>query len=215
MSRRDLPASVTLLAWRAAWVSLIVVLSLTVVLALLIAYHGEETQAALTPYRFDERWQIRSGTIEVDRLTLHPTAQSISVALRPIDVPNGRFTVQTRATFNQPTGAAGLIVQADDADHFVAFIISADGYFRLSDYRSGTWIDRVPWRTWPHIRRDGSPNILRAKCRDDACTFFVNDEWTWQAESIPATLKVGVIATGLDASSGGEVMFEQFALQSP
>jgi len=215
MSRQDLPASATLLAWRAAWVSLLVVFSLTVVFALLIAYHGEETQAALTPYRFDERWQIRSGTVEVDRLTLHPTAQAIGVALRPIDVNDGRFTVQTRATFDRPTGAAGLIVQADDADHFVAFIISADGYFRLSDYRNGMWIDRVPWRTWPHIRRDGSPNTLRATCRDDACTFFVNDEWTWQAESIPATQKVGVFATGLDAISGGEVMFEQFALQSP
>ena len=215
MSRQDLPASVTLLAWRAAWVSLIVMLSLTVVLALLIAYLGEETQAALTAYRFDERWQIRSGTVEAERLTLHPTAQAISVALRPIDVINGRFTVQARATFDQPTGAAGIIVQADDADHFVAFVISADGYFRLSDYRNGLWIDRVPWRTWPHIRRDGSPNTLRAKCRGDACTFFVNDEWTWQAGSIPATLKVGVMATGLDASSGGEFIFEQFAIQSP
>jgi hypothetical protein len=214
MSRQDDPASVTLLAWRAAWVGLIVVFSLTVVLALLIAYRGEETQAALTPDRFDERWQIRSGTVEAERLALHPSAQAISVALRPIAVANGRFTAQTHATFDQPTGAAGLIVQADDADHFVAFIISADGYFRLSDYRNGVWIDRVAWRTWPHIRRDGSPNTLRATCRADACTFFVNDEWTWQAESIPATLKVGVVAAGLDASSGGEVMFEQFALQS-
>jgi hypothetical protein len=215
MSRQDRPASVTLLAWRTAWVSLIVVLSLTVVLALLIAYQGEETQAALTPYRFDERWQIRSGTVEAERLTLHPTARAISVALHPIDVTDGRFTVQTRATFDQPTGAAGLIVQAADADHFVAFIISADGYFRLSAYRNGVWIDRVPWRSWPPIRRDGSPNTLRAKCRDDACAFFVNDERTWQAESIPVTLEVGVVATGLDAISGGEVMFEQFAVQSP
>jgi len=203
------------LAWRAAWVSLLVVLCLTVVLALLIGYHGEETQAALTPDRFDERWQIRSGVAKADRLVLNPTAQALSVALRPIDAQTDGFTLQTRVTLNQATSAAGLIVQADDADHFVAFVISADGYFRLSAYRNGVWIDRVPWRTWPHVRRDGSPNNLRAECRSGACTFFVNDEWTWHAESLPATLKVGVVATGLDARSGGEVEFDQFAVQSP
>jgi hypothetical protein len=198
-----------------AWVGLTVVLSLTVVIALLIAYHGEETQAALTPDRFDERWQIRSGTGEADRLVLRPTAQAISVALRSVDTQADGFTLQTRVASNQPTGAAGLIVQAADADHFVAFVISTDGYFRLSDYRNGVWIDRVPWRTWPHVRRGSSPNTLRAECRSGTCTFFVNDEWTWQAESFPATLKVGVVATGLDASSGGEVVFDQFALRSP
>lgn len=215
MSRQAPPASVTLLAWRAAWIGLLVVLSLTVVFALLIAYRGEETQAALTPDRFDERWQIRSGVAKADRLVLNPTAQAISVALRPIAAQTDGFTLQTRATFNQATAAAGLIVQADDADHFVAFVISADGYFRLSDYRNGVWIDRVPWRTWPHVRRDGSPNNLRAECRSGTCTFFVNDEWTWHAEPFPATLKVGVVATGLDAGSGSEVEFDQFALRSP
>ncbi len=217
MSRQDPDASVILLAWRAAWVSLIVVLSLTVMIALWIAYQGKAAQAALPPDRFDERWQIRSGTATADRLVLNPTAQTVSVALRPLDLPPAGFTLQTRVTFDQPTGAAGVIVQAEDADHFVAFIISADGYFRLSDFCNGGWIDREPWRAWPHIHRgrDSSTNTLRAECRRETCTFFVNDEWTWQAASVPATPNVGVVATGLKASSSEEVVFDQFALRSP
>jgi hypothetical protein len=215
MSRQDPHGSVTLVAWRAAWITLIVVLGLTVVIALWITDQGEAGRSALTPDRFDERWQIRSGVATPDRLVLNPTASAIGVALRPIATQPEGFTLQTRIQFNQPTGAAGLIVQADDADHFVAFLISPDGYFRLSDYRTGTWIDRVSWRAWPHIRRDGQANTLRAECRGETCTFFVNDEWTWQAESIAATSQVGVVAAESGARSTEEVEFDHFAVQSP
>jgi len=206
---RQAPHPVSLFAWRAAWISLIGVLSVTVIIALMIAYQGEAARSALRPDRFDEHWQIRSGAATPDRLVLNPTADAIGVALRPIDPQSTGFTLQTRVTFDQPTSAAGLIVQADDADHFVAFLISADGYFRLSDYRNGMWIDRVPWTTWPHIRTDGSPNLLRTECRGETCTFFVNDERTWQAEAIPTTAQIGVVA------SGAAVVFDQFAQRVP
>ena len=202
-------------AWRTAWISLMIVVGLTVVSALWIADQDEANRSALVPERFDERWQIRSGVATPDRMVLNPTAAAIGVALRPIATQPTGFTLQTRVTFNQPTGAAGLIVQADDADHFVAFLISPDGYFRLSDYRNGTWIDRVPWRAWPHIRRNGQANILRAECRGETCTFFVNDEWTWQAESIAATSQVGVVAARPGASPMEEVGFDHFAVKSP
>ena len=125
---------------------------------------------------------IRSGSAESDRLVLRPAAGSIGLALRPID--SATFTLQARVTFVPPQGAAGLIVQAADPDHFSAFLISGDGYFRVSDYRNGVWIDRAAWRAWPHIRRDGAANVLRAECQSDACTFFVNDEWTWQRTGV-------------------------------
>ena len=106
-------------------------------------------------------------------------------------------------------GAAGLIVRADDPDHFSAFLISGDGYFRVSDYRSGAWIDRAAWRAWPHIRRDGAANVLRAECQPDRCTFFVNDEWTWQERALPAAHEVGVIADAQAAREPLEAQFDQ------
>jgi hypothetical protein len=175
---RHAPDQITPLAWCAAVVSLVLVTSAVILTALLIAQQGQAIKMTLLPDRLDEQWTVRSGDRKADRLVLRPMAHSIGLALRPIDSP--AFTLQARVAFNQPQGAAGLIVQADDVNHFSAFLISGDGYFRLSDYRNGTWIDRVAWRAWPHIRRDGAANVLRAECQSDICTFFVNDEWTSQ-----------------------------------
>ncbi len=143
MSRRAL-GQITPPAWRAAVVSLVLVTSAVIIMALLIAQQGQAIKMTLRPDRLDERWTIRSGDVEADRLVLRPTAHAIGLALRPID--SSAFTLQTRVAFSQPEGAAGLIVQADDVDHFSAFLISGDGYFRISDYRNGAWIDRVAWR---------------------------------------------------------------------
>jgi hypothetical protein len=106
-------------------------------------------------------------------------------------------------------GAAGLIVQADDANHFSAFLISGDGYFRVSDYRNGVWIDRAAWRAWPHIQRDGTANVLRAECQADACTFFVDDEWTWQEPGLCATREIGVVADASSTHDPVEARFDQ------
>ncbi len=191
-------------AWRMALISLLSVIALTLLLALGIAYRGEQARSALTPDRFDEGWQIRSGTATSDRLLLNPGG----LALRHIAATD-TFTLQARLTFDQPAGAGGLIVQADDADHFLAFLISPDGYFRVSQYRNGQWIDQVTWRAWPHIQRDG-PNFVRAECRSGSCTFFVNDEWTWQADGSAPTTYVGLVA--LPSAS---VKFDQVALGQP
>ncbi|HTP09867.1 MAG TPA: hypothetical protein VMP08_16535, partial [Anaerolineae bacterium] len=134
------------------------------------------------------------------------SANSIGLALHPID--SSSFTLQARVAFDATQGSGGLIVQADDPDHFTAFLISSDGYFRVSDYRNGVWIDRAAWRAWPHIQHDGATNVLRAECGSDRCTFFVNDEWTWQEQRVPATHAIGVLANGT-----AEARFDQIGWQ--
>jgi hypothetical protein len=122
--------------------------------------------------------------------------------LHPID--SSPFTLQARIELSPAQGSGGLIVQADDPDHFTAFLISDDGYFRVSDYRNGAWRDRAAWRVWPHIRREGNANVLRAECESDSCIFFINDERTWQEEGLSATRWIGMVAAGT-----GEVRFDQ------
>jgi hypothetical protein len=195
MSRRN--PKISRWSWRTAIISLAMVTSLTIVTALLIAGQGRALSRAWIFNRIDEQWTIRSGRAETDRLVLRPTANSIGLALHPIDSLS--FTLQARVEFDSSQGSGGLIVQADDVDHFTAFLISHDGYFRVSDYRNGVWIDRVAWRAWPHIRRAGTANLLRAECGSDRCTFFVNDEWTWQEQAVPVTRWIGVVADGAEA----------------
>jgi hypothetical protein len=193
---RHIP-EVSLRAWRVAVLSMVILTSAVISAALLLASQSQAINTALIAQPIDEQWQIRSGRTEADRLVLAPAANSIGTALHPIDP--APFTLQAQVDLMNPSGSGGLIVQADDADHFTAFLISRDGYFRVGDYRNGVWIDRATWRAWPHIRRDGSPNVLRAECRSDTCTFFVNDEWTWQEHAVPTTRWIGVMGDGTDA----------------
>ena len=102
------------------------------------------------------------------------------------------------------------------ANHFTAFLISGDGYFRVSDYRNGVWIDRVPWRAWPHIRRDGTRQCpARRMPTDETCTFFVNDEWTWQEPSLSRPHAGSAWwPTRRPQRIQCEVRFDQFAVRS-
>lgn len=190
---------------------LAVVTSAAILAALLITGQGQMINKALNFSRIDADWTIRAGSVEADRLVLRPAAHSIGLALHPIE--SATFTLQTQVAFKPSQGAAGLIVQAGDPDHFSAFLISGDGYFRISDYRNGTWIDRAAWRAWPHVRREGAANELRAECQAGVCTFFVNDEWTWQERSLPDTRWIGVIADAQAASQPIEANFDQLGWQ--
>ncbi len=147
------PDQISRRSWRAAVISLLIAASATISAALLIAVQGQAANAPRIFNQLDSGWMVRSGRVETDRLVLRPAASSTGLALHPID--SSTFTLQARVTLAPAQGAAGLIVQADDPDHFSAFLISNDGYFRVSDYRNGAWIDRAAWRAWPHLHRAG------------------------------------------------------------
>ncbi|CAG0927416.1 hypothetical protein TFLX_00452 [Thermoflexales bacterium] len=206
---RHIPDQIDRPWWRMAVGSLVLMTSAVISVALLIAQQGQAIEMTLRPEPLDEQWTVQSGEVEADRLVLRPAAHSIGLALRPSE--STTFTWQTRITFQRPPGTAGLIVQADDTEHFSAFLISSDGYFRVSDYRNGAWIDRTAWRAWPHIRRDGAANVLRAECRSDTCTFFVNDEWTWQEDELTGTPWIGMAADAPLANAPFEVYFDQIS----
>jgi hypothetical protein len=210
MSRYASAQKISLLAWRVALAGLIGVTGAVLAAALLISRQGQALSTTLIPARIAD-WAIQAGRVDGDRLVLQPAPHSIAMALRPIEP--AAFVLQARVAFNSPRGAAGLIVQSADVNHFSAFLVSGDGYFRVSDYRDGVWIDRTAWRAWPHIRRDGSANVLRAECRTFTCTFYVNDEWTWQAQALPATRWIGVVVDAQAASDPFEARFDQIAGQ--
>jgi hypothetical protein len=207
MSRRA--PDISLLSWHTALAGLAVITSAVVLATLLIAWQGQTINTAPNFDRLSEDWTIQAGSVEASRLVLRPAPHSIGLALHPIE--STTFTLQAQVVLKPAQGAAGLIVQADDPDQLSAFLISGDGYFRISDYRAGAWIDRAAWRAWPHIRRNGVANTLRAECRAGACTFFVNDEWTWQERAVPLTRWIGVIADAQATREPLEASFDQIS----
>jgi hypothetical protein len=206
MSRHD-AAQISLRSWRGALAALFIVTSTVLGATLLVAQQGHTLDTRLAADRLDAKWEIQSGHKESDRLMLNPAAGSIGLALHSVE--SMAFTLQARVVSNQPRGSSGLIVRADSAEHFTAFMISGDGYFRVSDYRNGAWIDRAAWRAWPHIRRDGAANVLRAECQPDVCNFFVNDEWTWQEKALPAVRWIGLLAESQRGSEAFTASFDQ------
>ena len=85
----------------------------------------------------------------------------------------------------------GLVVRYRDPDEFVALLIGADGYIAVGQMYAGTWRWRVPWQQWPHIRRGLSENLLRAECQAERCRFYVNDEFAFVIDAVPAQGRFG------------------------
>lgn len=200
MSRPITPdQSVSITAWRLAILALCGVVASTALVTALIAARGAPPAPPQALLDHPEAWLIQSGSLDHGVLVLRPATNTPGVALHSI--ASLTFTLQSRLQIASTHTAAGLIFDAQAADHFSAFLISPDGYFMLGDYRAGVWRERAPWRAWPHIHRADQPNVLRAECNATGCAFFVNDEWTWHTSNRVAGSAIGLVADPLSTES--------------
>ncbi len=179
--------------WRLTMGLLIGVIVVTFGLAIGIARGNAPANEQLLLNGFDDRWSITAGAISAGRLEM----RGDGLALHPIDTSAYAFEVHVIVS---GVSAAGLLVNADDQHNGIVFMISADGYFKVSEVRDGQWLDHAGWREWPHVRRGAQPNVLRADCDQAGCTFFVNGEWTWRASNRSTGGSLGVIARGAGAA---------------
>jgi hypothetical protein len=191
--------------WRLTALGLLIAFGVVIGSGLLIASGLAPRANQMLLMGLDDRWSIDSGAIDAGRLELHPTG----LALHPIGVTE--FTFQVRVTTNDATIGAGLIARARDRDNFVAFLISGDGYFSLGEMRAGVWLDRSPWREWPHIRRMAA-NLLRAECAGSGCVFFVNDERTLAVTDLPDGQSIGLLARTATMDRSFSAVFDQIAV---
>jgi hypothetical protein len=177
--------------WHFALIGLRLTLTLPILVAIAITLQGSLVAQPIAWRGFDDRWSINLGSIVGDQWQVQVISNSIGFAAHPIDL--SAFSFEARAQTDDPTVATGLLINVQDQMNFTAFLISGDGYMSLRDRRSGVWFDRVPWQTWPHVKRDGEANILRVECRSSGCTFFVNDEVTLQENDLWAGRSIGLI----------------------
>jgi hypothetical protein len=205
---------VSIRAWRVTLALLSAISMISVSIAVVIAAHGTPTGNEILWNGFDPRWSINSGSIAGDQWLLRPTTNSIGLAVHPIN--SQTFSFQARMTTDSPNLAVGLAINIQDDRNFIAFLISGDGYMSLREMRNDQWIDREPWRTWPHVQRDSQANRLRADCAADRCTFFVNDEITLQENHLPVGSTVGLVAYPIElATPPAPVIFDQALAVQP
>ncbi len=194
--------------WRSTLFIFIASIALPVLIAVLIASRQPEKFLWID---FDDRWSINSGTIDHDRWQVQIISSTIGLAVHPID--RSAFAFQARVTSSETSIATGVLVNYQDQMNFTAFLISNDGYFSVKEMKAGQWIDLAQWQTWPHVKRDQA-NILRVNCDNNNCTFFINDEVTWQLHSFSPQGSIGLTAyapAAIDRSA--LITFDQIRFQ--
>jgi hypothetical protein len=159
------------------------------------------------------KWTLGPGAAGGEagrRFTLRANAeQADPMAYATGELMLADFAVEVRATLlNGPDDAGyGLVVRHRGPDEFVALLIGADGYIAVGQMSGGKWRWRVPWQQWPHIQRGRAENILRAECRADCCRFYVNGEFAFEVDGVPAEGRIGPAVWNPEAASGSAATF--------
>ena len=180
--------------WHAITATLVLVVLTGSVLAIWLATHPIVTGTPMSIEQLDA-WTFgpsASGSASNGRLTLATTTTN-RPAYAASDLVLNDFIVQVRVTLlSGPDDAGyGLVVRHEGADDFVALLIGPDGYIAIGQMRGGVWHWRVPWQQWPHIKRGAAENLLRAECRAGRCRFYVNDEFAFEIDDVPARGQMG------------------------
>ncbi len=184
--------------WRQAALALWITLAAIVIAVIAILAQPDARRAdPIWAEGFDSvlvGWSVEpADTVKVEDSTLRlepPVSDSFALAMRALSIRN--FVVETRArAIGSTDNGYGIVVGS--AEEHIAFLISSDGYFSTLQEAQGRWIDVQPWKPWPHVRRGDAVNTLRVECRDEACAFFVNEEFTTRAEMRGERTRIGLM----------------------
>jgi hypothetical protein len=93
----------------------------------------------------------------------------------------------------------GLVYRAQDATHYYAFAVGADGYYTILRLDGSEEASLVPWQQFPHVQRSRGQNRLRVTCAGASCDFTINDELAATVEDDTwLTGYLGLWARGFD-----------------
>lgn len=76
----------------------------------------------------------------------------------------------------------GLVYRVQDAAHYYALAVGADGYYTVLRQDGEEMTPLVTWQQFPHIRRGEQSNRLLVTCAGPSCTFRINDEYATTVE---------------------------------
>ena len=134
------------------------------------------------------------------------------IATHTLIDPGPAFTMEVLAEpHNDVTlNGYGIIYHAPSATQYEIFAIGADGYYTILQVVNGAERPRVAWQQFPHIRRGQQTNRLRVTCTQQACCFFINDEYVTALDAQDPGGAVGLWVRGFDAPA--QVQFEHVSV---
>jgi len=101
------------------------------------------------------------------------TGMYTSVCIPPIFT---NFAIEVEASIEEGSSGSdyGVILRRVDDDNFYRFKISELGYYSCDKKQNGQWIDIIPLTSYSAIQTGKATNIIKAECKGDMFTFYVN-----------------------------------------
>jgi hypothetical protein len=137
-------------------------------------------------------------------------------------LPNLSYTdvilrVQAWRTAGPDNNLFGLVCRYENADNFIFFVLSTDGYVGIGEYNEGTRSLLTDESLLPFegIRSGDNINLIEAKCIGDELSLSINGQSAAQAhteKTIPGD--VGLLAGTYD-EAGVEIRYDNFSMLQP
>jgi hypothetical protein len=137
--------------------------------------------------------------------------------LPELNYSNVILRVQTWRSAGPEDNLFGVICRYENADNFIFFVLSSDGFMGIGQYLDGsrqllTDESLLPFEA---IRPNDNINLIEARCVEDDLALLINGQLAAQAkDETISTGDVGLLA-GTYAQGGVEVRFDNFSMLQP
>lgn len=138
-------------------------------------------------------------------------------SLPDLNYSNVILRVQAWRSSGPEDNLFGLICRYENADNFIFFVLSSDGFMGIGQYQDGsrrllTDESLLPFEA---IRPNDNINLIEARCVGDQVTLLINGQQAAQAKvDAVSTGDVGLLA-GTYSQGGVEVRFDNFSMLQP
>ena len=145
------------------------------------------------------------------------TPQTLVWSLPGVNLGDVRLTVEARAIEGTSDNLFGIICRYMNADNYIFFLVSSDGYAGIGRYLEGTRDLLTDESLLPFgaLHEADATNVLTATCQGDSLTLEVNGQLVAQAELADTQAgDIGLLSGTYDV--GGTVIeFDNFSATKP
>lgn len=128
------------------------------------------------------------------------------------------YGVLTEVTVIVPSAGANasatLVVERLDGDNKTEFYVDADGWYKVTEYRSGVARDLRDWTQTDRLFNAGTPNVVRINRYADRIEIFANGDGlrTLRTDALTGDVNVGLGSRTFRGMGTSSAAFERFEI---
>ena len=145
------------------------------------------------------------------------TPQTLVWSLPGVSLGDVRLTVEARAIEGTSDNLFGIICRYVNADNYIFFLVSSDGYAGIGRYLEGAWDlltdeSLLPFKA---LHEGEATNLLTATCQGNSLSLEVNGQLVAQAEVESSEAgDIGLLSGTYDIG-GTLIEFDNFSATKP